>query len=96
VNTVSELGFSVASTEELAIEAPGKDAIAIQSSGMTKRAKTFPLRPLPLSPEEDMGDLVAGTERVLSEVEAPPEDATVITESTWFATAFEPVRLPRE
>jgi hypothetical protein len=50
---------------------------------MTKRAKTFPLRPLPFSPDGDRKDLVLGAGTLLSveatTVEAtPPEDATVV------------------
>jgi hypothetical protein len=50
---------------------------------MTKRAKTFPLRPLPFSPDGERKDLALGAGTLLS-VEAatfeatPPEDATVV------------------
>jgi len=86
VNTVSAPGLAV-ETEALATEAPGMDARAIQSSGMTKRAKTFPLRPLPFSPAGEKR-IFAAVETLLSEAAAaaddaaPPEDATVGSEST--------------
>jgi hypothetical protein len=83
VKTVSDVGFVVASTAALATEAPGSEASAIQSSGMTKRAKTFPLSPLPLSSDGDTTDLAAGTGALLSieattDEAAPPEEATVV------------------
>jgi hypothetical protein len=88
VNTVSALGLAVDWTEALATEAPGMDARAIQSSGMTKRAKTFPLRPLPFSPAGEKRIFAAAVETLLSEDAAAaddaaaPEDATVGSEST--------------
>jgi len=96
VNTVSVLGPEADWSEALATEAPGSEASAIQSSGMTKRAKTFPLRPVPFSPDGAKRSLVAGVGTLLSAAAAPPEDATVGSESTLFATAFEPVRPPSE
>jgi hypothetical protein len=86
VNTVSTLGFSAASTDALANDAPGKDASPIQSSGMTKRAKTFPLSPLPFSPAGARRALGAEVTMVLSDEGPPaegdevfpPEDATVV------------------
>jgi hypothetical protein len=81
VKTVSELGEAVDWTEAVASEAPGIEAIDIQSSGITKRAKTLPLRPLPFSPDDEAMDLAAGAEALLSEVFGPLEDATVGSES---------------
>jgi hypothetical protein len=46
VNTVSAEAVG-AETDALATEAPGTAAIDIQSSGMTNRAKTLPLNPVP-------------------------------------------------
>jgi hypothetical protein len=81
VNTVSELGEGLDWTEAVASEAPGIDAIDIQSSGITKRAKTLPLKPLPFSPDDEAVDLPAGAETLLSEVLGPLDDATVGSES---------------
>jgi hypothetical protein len=81
VNTVSELGETLDWTEAVASEAPGIEAIDIQSSGITKRAKTLPLKPLPFSAADDDMDLAAGAEALLSEVFGPPDDATVGSES---------------
>jgi hypothetical protein len=81
VNTVSALGLEVDWSEALATEAPGSDASPIQSSGMTKRAKTFPLRPAPFSPDGAKRSLEAGVGALLSEDAAPPEEATMGSES---------------
>jgi hypothetical protein len=81
VKTVSELGEVVDWMEAVAREAPGIEAIDIQSSGITKRAKTLPLKPLPFSPDDEAMDLAAGGETLLSEVLGPPDDATVGSES---------------
>jgi hypothetical protein len=80
VKTVSELGEALDWTEAVASEAPGIEAIDIQSSGITKRANTLPLKPLPFSAADDAMDLAAGAE-ALSEVLGPPDDATVGSES---------------
>jgi hypothetical protein len=81
VKTVSEPGEAVDWTEAVASEAPGTEAIDIQSSGITKRAKTLPLKPLPFSADDEAMDLAAGAETLLSEVLGPPDDATVGSES---------------
>jgi hypothetical protein len=60
----------------VATEAPGTEASPIQSSGITKRAKTLPLKPLPFSPAVVKVTLAAGAETVLSEDAVPPDDAT--------------------
>jgi hypothetical protein len=51
VKTVSTPGLVPPWTEALAIWAPGSADREIQSSGMTKRAKTLPLSPEPFSPD---------------------------------------------
>jgi hypothetical protein len=78
VNTVSTLGLGFDWVEALATEAPGSEASAIQSSGMTKRAKTFPLKPLPFSPAGVKATLATGAGTVLSEEAVPPDDATEV------------------
>jgi hypothetical protein len=80
VNTVSEPGLALDWTEALASDAPGIEAIDIQSSGITKRAKTLPLKPLPFSPDAETAGLAAGLDK-LSEVLGPLDDATVGSES---------------
>jgi hypothetical protein len=65
----------------VASEAPGIEAIDIQSSGITKRAKTLPLKPLPFSPDDEAMALAAGAEALLSAVLGPLDDATVGSES---------------
>src|ERR1700720_1364584 len=77
----------------LATWAPGRAARDIQSWGRTKRAKTLPLSPLPFSPE---GDIRGFSTEPLSSVSASDPTADAGTESAWFATAFELVRLARE
>src|ERR1051325_6807220 len=81
-------------TDALATEVPGREAIDIHSSGITKRAKTLPLKPVPRSLAGVIsGFLSAGYGR-LSGVTLPA--LTGLTrESPWFATAFELTRLPR-
>jgi hypothetical protein len=60
---------------------------------MTKRANTFPLNPLPRSPDGDINGFSAGT---LSLVTEPPEAPTMRgSESGWFATALKLVRTAR-
>jgi hypothetical protein len=81
VNTVSTLGVGFVWTEALATEAPGSEASAIQSWGMTKRANTLPLKPLPFSPAGVKVVLAAGARTVLtvlSEEALPPDDATEV------------------
>jgi len=73
-------------TDALATRAPGRAASEIQSSGRTNRAKTFPLSPLPFSPEGDINGF--STIRVSSTSVSDPM-ADVGSESVWFATAFE-------
>src|SRR5438105_15702153 len=73
-------------------EAPGKEARPIQSSGMTNRAKTLPLSPLPFSPEVPRSGFFAGVNSPLSAAGEPPETAVADgRESARFATTFEPV-----
>src|ERR1700693_3136841 len=80
--------------EALATCAPGRAASEIQSSGRTNRAKTFPLNPLPFSPEGDSSGF--STEALLSSASSPDPAVDTGTESVWFATALELVRVACE
>src|SRR5438477_5813167 len=77
-------------TDAADTDAAGSEASPIQSSGMTNRAKTLPLSPLPPTV------FLAGANSPLSAAADPP-DAGVVAgiESARFATAFEPVRPAR-
>jgi len=75
VNTVSTPGLGFDWTDALATEAPGNEASAIQSSGMTNRAKTLPLKPVPFSPAGVKVTLAAGAVTALSADAVPPDDA---------------------
>src|SRR2546423_1253183 len=83
--------------EALETAAPaGSEAREIQSSGRTKRAKTFPLSPLPFSPEGAKKVLFVGADSELSAT-SDPEDAAVLAGggAGRFAAAFEPGRPAR-
>src|SRR6266571_668816 len=95
VKTVSDPLTGAPWIDAVEAEAPGKEASPIQSSGITNRAKTLPLRPLPFSPDGPRSGFFAGVDSPLSATAEPPTEAAVGTESARFATAFEPVRPAR-
>jgi hypothetical protein len=77
-------------TDALATWGPGRAASDIQSSGRTKRANTFPLSPLPFSPE---GDIKGFWTTAVSSVSEPEPIADTGRESVWFATVLELIRM---
>src|ERR1041385_4235354 len=98
VNTVSAEAVGAAGTVAPASDArpteAGTVASDIQSSGITKRAKTFPLRPVPRSPEADRSDFLSPGFR-LSPATLLVATAGLMSESAWVETAFELARLAR-
>jgi len=91
VKTVSTPGVAAPWMLALATCAPGREARDIQSWGRTKRAKTFPLRPLPLSPEGDSRGFPKGGPLSMA-IDTPELGPVWFAESAWFATALELVR----
>jgi hypothetical protein len=95
VNTVSAEAVGFETIDALETAAGGVVPIDIQSSGITNRAKTFPLRPVPRSPDGDISDFLSAAAGRLSVATLPLATGGLIRESAWVETAFELARFAR-